>query len=133
MDIKILIYILSICIGTDGIMQPDEVNKLKEIIKNLTSVKLDFVEIRKEMDRFSEYQCVNGRKNEPMPKINEIVKIQIGSARHEFQFHLEDGVLNTNKGLKDAKRRIRNKIDRTMNYTKVSAQKLLIPTGCIKF
>ena len=138
MDIKILIYILSICIGTDGIMQPDEVNKLKEIIKNLTSVKLDFVEIRKEMDRFSDYvsmvekMCqwskkrVNGRKNEPMPKISEIVKNLLGSARHEFQFHLDDGVLNTNKHLKDAKRQIRNKIDRTMNSTKVSAHKLII-------
>ena len=126
MDIKILICILSICIGTDGIMQPDEVNKLKEIIKNLTSVKLDFVEIRKEMDRFSDYQCVNGRKNRPMPKISEIVKNLLGSARHEFQFHLDDGVLNTNKHLKDAKRQIRNKIDRTMNSTKVSAHKLII-------
>ena len=40
MDTKTLICILSICIGTDGSMQPDEVNKLKEIIKNLTSIKL---------------------------------------------------------------------------------------------
>ena len=126
MDIKTLVCILGICIGTDGSMKPDEVNKLKEIIKNLTSVKLDFVEIRKEMDRFSECQCVNGRKNEPMPKISEIVKNLLGSARHEFQFHLDDGVLNTNKHLKDAKRQIRNKIDRTMNSTKVSAHKLII-------
>ena len=126
MDIKTLVCILGICIGTDGSMKPDEVNKLKEIIKNLTSVKLDFVEIRKEMDRFSDYQCVNGRKNEPMPKISEIVKNLLGSARHEFQFHLDDGVLNTNKGIKNAKQRIRNKFDRSLNYTKVRAYKLLI-------
>ena len=107
-------------------MRPEELNKLKEIIKNLTSVKLDFVEIRKEMDRFSDYQCVNGRKNEPMPKISEIVKNLLGSARHEFQFHLDDGVLNTNKGIKNAKQRIRNKFDRSLNYTKVRAYKLLI-------
>ena len=125
MDTKTLICILGICIGTDGSMQPDEVNKLKEIIKNLTSVKLNFAEIRNKMDRFYECQCANGRKNEPMPKISEIVKFQLGSARHEFQFHLDDGVLNTNKGLKDAKQRIRNKFDRTMNYTKVNAHKLL--------
>ena len=117
MDTKTLICILSICIGTDGSMQPDEVNKLKEIIKNLTSIKLNFTEIRQEMDRFSG----NGRKNEPLPKISEIVKFQIGRARQEFQFHLDDGVLNTNKGLKDAKQRIRNKFDRSMNYTKVNA------------
>ena len=123
MDIKTVICILAICIGTDGGMQPDEVNKLKEIIKNLTSVKLNFAEIRKEMDRFHECQCVNGRKNEPMPKISEIVKFQLESALYEFQFHLDDGVLNTNKGIKDTKQRIRNKIDRSMNYTKVSATK----------
>ena len=107
-------------------MKPDEINKLKEIIKNLTSVKLNFVEIRKEMDRFNECECVNDRKNGPMQKINEILKFQLGSARHEFQFHLDDGVLNTNKGLKDAKQRIRKKFDRTMNYTKVVVHKFLM-------
>ena len=123
MNIKTLVCILGICIGTDGSMKPDEVNKLKEIIKDLTSVKLNFAEIRKEMNRFSECQRVNGRKSEPMPKISEIIKFQVGSARHEFQFHLDDGVLNTNKGLKDAKQRIRNKFDRSMKYTQVSAHK----------
>ena len=49
------------------------------------------------MDRFYECQCVNGRINEPMPKISEIVKFQLDNALHEFQFHLDDGVLNTNK------------------------------------
>ena len=126
METKTLIYILCICIGADGSLQPDEVKKLKEIIKNLTSVKLNFAEIRKEMDRFHECQCVNGRKSEPMPKISEIVKFQVGSARVEFQFHLDDGVLNTNKGIKNAKQRIRNKFDRSLNYTKVRAYKLLI-------
>lgn len=101
-------------------MQPDEVNKLKEIIKNLKSVKLNFAEIRKEMDRFYECQCVNGRKPPAIPNISKVIEFQIGSARHEYQQSLNDGVLSTKNDRKNAKARIRNKFDRTMDNTKVT-------------
>ena len=112
--------------GADCSMKLDEVNKLREIIKNLTSVKLNFAEIRKEMDRFSECECLNGRKPEHMPKISEIVELQVNSARYEFQQKLDDGVLSTNKNRKDAKQRIRNKFDRTVDYTKVSGRNVTL-------
>ena len=101
-------------------MQPDEVNKLKEIIKNLKSVKLNFAEIRKEMDRFYECQCVNGRKPAAISNISKVIEFQIGSARHEYQQSLNDGVLSTKNDRKNAKARIRNKFDRTMDNTNVT-------------
>ena len=106
--------------SADCNMQPDEVNKLKEIIENLTSVKLDFVQIRKEMDRFSECECINGRKSKQIPKISNIVEFQLGSARYEYQQSLDDGVLSTDKYRKYRKNRIRKKFNRSMDYTKVS-------------
>ena len=122
MNIKTLILLLVVIEfqSADCNMQPDEVNKLKEIIENLTSVKLDFVQIRKEMDRFSECECVNGRKSKQIPKISSIVEFQLGSARYEYQQSLDDGVLSTDKYRKYRKNRIRKKFNRSMDYTKVS-------------
>lgn len=126
MDIQILIFMVGIFPSGHFSMQPDEVNKLKEIIKNLKSVKLNFSEIRKEMDRFYECQCVNSRKRAAIPNISKIIEFQIGSARHEYQQSLNDGVLSTNNDRKNAKERIRNKFDRTMDNTKVSNRGLSI-------
>ena len=120
MDIPILIFMVGIFPSGHSRMQLDEVNKLKEIIKNLTSVKLNFAEIRKEMDRFYECQCVNGRKPAAISNISKVIEFQIGSARHEYQQILNDGVLSRKNDRKNAKERIRNKFDRTMDNTKVS-------------
>ena len=95
MDIQILIFMVGIFPSGHFSMQPDDVNKPKEIIKNLKSVKLNFAEIRKEMDRFYECQCVNGRKSAAISNISKVNELQIGSARHEYQQSLNDGVLST--------------------------------------
>ena len=132
MNIQILIFLVGIFPSGHFSMQPDEVNKLKEIIKNLNSVKLNFDEIRKEMDRFYECQCVNGRKRSAIPDISKVIEFQIGSARHEYQQSLNDGVLSTNNDRKNAKQRIRDKFDRTMDDTKVSDVEVTVSFSKIK-
>ena len=112
-------------LGCDCSMQPDEIRKLKEIIENLTSLKLDFAEIRKQMDDFVECALENGSKNEKIPKISELLQFQLGSAKYEYQQSLDDGVLSTKKDRNNEKQRIRNKFDRSMHYTKVSSSRTL--------
>ena len=110
MNIKTLILLLVVLPSAGCNRHYDGVNELKEMVKKL----------QKQMHKFSVYECVNGRKSKPMPKINKIVEFQLGSARYEYQQSLDDGVLSTDKYRKYRKNRIRKKFDRSMDYTKVS-------------
>ena len=112
MNIKTLILLFVVLPSAVCNRHPDGVNELKEMVKTL----------QKEMHKFSIYECVNGRKSKPMPKINKIVEFQLGSARYEYQQSLNDGILSTSKYRKDAKHRIQQKFARSMDQTKVSVK-----------
>ena len=118
---KTPICLLVMCVAVDCAMDASEVNKLKEIIKNLKSVKIDFAEVRKEMDRFDEcnVMCVNNRKMKQVPKIGEIVHFQLWKTHHAYQHHLNGGVLSSDNDRNDARVRLRRQFYKTKNYTMV--------------
>ena len=116
MNIKTLILLLVVLPSAGCNRHYDGVNELKEMVKTL----------QKEMHRFSVYECVNGKKSKPMPRINKIVEFQLGSARYEYQQSLNDGILSTSKNRMDAKHRIQKKIERSMEQTMVSLKKSCI-------